>query len=155
VLRELKDKPVTELEPPWSPLSVCAIGFLLPAGGAVLTIMNLRRLHRLDLRQTRLMIGIVITILIVGNAALFLSAPVGANGIPHVDPEAMNLIGFGTALASLVAQRTAFRQWRAAHLRERTSSWLRALGIAAICMAGVFAVSLGLYLLLARVSYAS
>ncbi|HEY8685767.1 MAG TPA: hypothetical protein VIO57_09190 [Chloroflexota bacterium] len=116
---------------PWSPLRVSLITLILPAGGAVLTIRNLQRLHTIDPQKARELIIASIGVFAVGIVILLLLNPASARG-QGVNGDATGVLGGGMAIVSYVVQRTAFRSWREANGTVRTGSWLPALGLAAV-----------------------
>ena len=120
----------TEIRPPWSPLSVTLITLVLPAGGAVVTVLNLRRLRQLDAKRTRQLTIVLLLVFAVGLTVLALLARHGANSTPNLDSSTVTLLSLGVGGASYVAQRPAFRAWRATNGRQATSSWLGAAGMA-------------------------
>jgi hypothetical protein len=111
---------------------VTIIAFLLPPGGAVVTIWNLHRFSQLDSVRTRQLTIAVIGIFALGFALLLGLATPTANGVPAIDANASSILSVGIALACFVAQRSAYRMWRARNLRTRTSSWLGAFGWAVV-----------------------
>ena len=125
---------------PWSPLSVSLIAFLLPPGGLALTVWNLRRLQVLDGKMARQLTIAVTVICVVGLTLLTALSPPGPNGSPQPSAEAAGVLSIGVAFASYAVQRNPFGAWRLSHLSMRTSSWLAALGLAALYSLPVYLV---------------
>ncbi len=134
-----------EARPPWSPLSVAIIAFLLPAGGAMLTIRNLQRLGQLDQRAARELIAVVLLVCAVGYALLISYATKNANGFLQPDAGASAVLPFGFGLACFSAQRRPFRQWRSVNPSTRTSSWTGGIGVALVYMLLTLVVVLPIY----------
>ena len=132
---------------PWSPMMVSLIALFLPAGGAVLTVLNLQRLKEIDTATARLLAGVAVAVFIVGLASLFAGARRGASGGPQIDSTAATLLSFGVAVASYGVQRLPFRHWRVANTSSRTSSWLSGIGIAAVYQVVVVALAVPLVLI--------
>ena len=116
---------------PWSPLSVSLITLLLPAGGAVLTIRNLQRLHTIDAEKARELIVASVAVFAAGIVILLLLDPSRSGG-RGVNGDTTGILGGGMAIVSYVVQRTAFRSWRREHAADTTGSWLPAIGTAAL-----------------------
>lgn len=127
-------RPETELRPPWSALSVSLISLILPAGGAILTIANLYRLRELDATTARRLTIAAYLVLALGYTGLLLSTSYKASGglLQTADAGGGTVLSFGVSIASYVVQRRAFRQWKQSHQRARTSSWVGAVGRAAV-----------------------
>jgi hypothetical protein len=124
-----------EMRPPWSPVAISIISFLFPAGGAVLTIQNLRRLRQLDAPTARQMTYAIVGIFALGFGLLLLLAGGGTKGklgVNSIDPNAATALSIGIAAASYVVQRLPFRSWRTSNAQTRTSPWLGALGMAVL-----------------------
>jgi hypothetical protein len=122
--------PATDTRPPWSPLSVFIITFIMPAGGAVLTIRNLQRLRLVDARQAREWIIATVVVLALGYTGLLLATKPGPKDtLPRLDSVSA-LISCGLATASYLVLRSPYRAWRSQHAGARTSSPIPALGIA-------------------------
>lgn len=111
---------------PWSPLSVSLITFLLPAGGAVLTVHNLARLRETDSAGVRRESIAVVLLYAFGFALILTTAPIQADGIPQLDSGTYSVIQFGLAIAAYIAQRVPFRMWTEKHARQ-TSAWTSAV----------------------------
>lgn len=107
---------------PWSPLSVAVISFILPAGGAVLTLHNLRRLHILDEAQMRPFTIGVILVYAFGMSILLALGPTQASGTPQLDPDAYSVVQFGFAAAAYLVQRAPYRLWHKSNV-GRPGSW--------------------------------
>lgn len=120
----------SESRPPWSLISVTIITLLLPAGGAVVTVLNLHRLGRVDAKVLRQRIALVLSVLVLGFTILFSVLGTKGGTIPAPDPVATTILSVGIAWASYIAQQTSFRAWRSTHSQEGTSPWLYALGLA-------------------------
>lgn len=118
--------------PPWSPILVTALAFLLPPGGAILTVWNLHRLGELD-RPTavRALIALV-AVLSVGFVVLAIASLRAGGAGGGIDANASTIISVGIAAASYLAQRRPYRTWRASHARTRTSSLLAGIGYAVL-----------------------
>jgi hypothetical protein len=116
---------------PWSPLSVSVIALLLPAGGAILTIRNLQRLHSIDAEKARELIIASVGVFAVGIVILLLLAPLGTSG-PSTSGDTTAVLGGGMAVVSYLVQRPAFRAWRLEHRTTRTGSWMAAVGTATL-----------------------
>jgi hypothetical protein len=107
---------------PWSPLSVSLITFILPAGGAVLTIQNLARLQIVNsLTARRQAVGVVL-LYGLGFAIILALAPVQADGVPRLDAGTYSVVQFGFAAAAYLVQRGPFRAW-VAKQTSGTSHW--------------------------------
>lgn len=106
---------------PWSPLSVSIITFLLPAGGAVLTVQNLARLREGDPPRLRWQTAGVVVIYAVGLAIILALAPIQA-GVPRLDDGTYTIIQVGFAIAAYAVQRAPFRAW-ALRQASGTSAW--------------------------------
>jgi len=61
---------------------------------------------------------------------------------------ASTVLSLGVALASYAVQRSAFREWRTKNTGEQTSSWVSALGFAALYSAIWILVVLPIYVIL-------
>lgn len=131
---------------PWTALGVGLITLLLPAGGALLTIQNLRYLGQIDPREARRLTLAAIAIFAVGLSVLLLFATPTKNGVPQVDSNSALVLSLGTALASYAVQRAPFQKWRIANTGVRTSWWLMGLGIAVLYQ--VFVVLVAVIVLL-------
>jgi hypothetical protein len=107
---------------------VTIIAFLLPAGGAVVTVWNLHRFSQLDSVRTRHLTIAVVAVFAFGIATLLGLTPVKANSAPAIDANASSILSVGVAIACFVTQRSAYRSWRAQNARTRTSPWPSALG---------------------------
>ncbi|HLJ65916.1 MAG TPA: hypothetical protein VKX16_00980 [Chloroflexota bacterium] len=117
---------------PWTPLSVALIAFILPAGGAILTIRNLERLRQFDARVARQLSIAVVVLFAVGLTVLISSAPRTTSGMLQPDATATSILQFGVAAGSYLVQRAPFRAWRLANQRNRTSPWIGGAGLAAL-----------------------
>lgn len=117
---------------PWSPVGVCIIAFILPPGGAVLTIWNLQRLGQLNATTARQLMLVVMSLFALGYALLLSLTPVKSGSVPQFDASAARLINFGTAIASYLVQRPRFIEWRVSHKRDRSGSVASAVGIAVV-----------------------
>jgi hypothetical protein len=111
---------------------VTIIAFLLPAGGAVITVWNLHRFSQLDSVRARHLTIAVIAVFALGLALLLGLAPPSAGGMPTVDANASSVLSIGIALACFVAQRPAYRVWRERNTRTQTSRWFGAFGWAVV-----------------------
>lgn len=140
VSKNMATRAPLETRPPWSPLSVTLITFLLPAGGAILTVWNLHRLSEFDRRYATRLTMSVIVLFVIGISALYLTATPVSQGMPTLNATGLGVLSFGVAFASYIVQRAAFQKWRTAHQRDRTSSWLPAAGLA---LAYTIIISLG------------
>ncbi|GAC1443017.1 MAG: hypothetical protein NVSMB52_00880 [Chloroflexota bacterium] len=118
--------------PPWSPLSVSLITFLLPAGGAILTVRNLHRLKQINEADSRRLMAAVTGVCILGYVLMFSFVPHGTKFLQQPDSNAAAFLSCGIALASYAVQRLPFRSWRSENLRARTSAWLPGIGLAAM-----------------------
>jgi hypothetical protein len=123
-----------EARPPWSILSVTLIAFLLPpgVGGAILTVLNLRRMGQVDDTLTRRLVIALIAVFVVGFAALVALGKPGPQGIRSPDPTSYTLLQVGVAFACFSVQREAFRGWRVAHETAVTSPWASAIIVALV-----------------------
>lgn len=104
------------------------IAFLLPAGGAVVTVWNLHRFSQLDSGRARHLAIAVVVVFALGIALLLGLTPRKANGVPITDANASSVLSFGVALACFVTQRSPYRSWRAQNVQARTSPWPGAFG---------------------------
>lgn len=114
---------------PWSPFTVSVITLLLPAGGAVLTVWNLRRLDQLDRESALRLGGAVLLVFALGTTALLVISGTRTQPNPQIGADASTVISIGVAVASYVVLRAPFRTWRS-RARARPDSWLRAVGYA-------------------------
>lgn len=144
-----------ESRAPWSPLSVAAIALFLPPGAALLTILNLRRLHTIDGALARQLSVAVIVIFALGSAILIsLSFPkLGQGG--SIDSNASPVLPLGVALASYLSQQPSFRAWRQANRRAPTSSAFSALALALLYSLIWVAIALPLLLIVVGLEYAT
>ncbi|GAC1402879.1 MAG: hypothetical protein NVSMB52_16830 [Chloroflexota bacterium] len=133
--------------PPWSPLSVSLIAFLLPAGGAILTIRNLHRLKQINDIDARRLIVTVSGVCIIGYVLMFSFVPHGAKFLQQPDSNAAALLSCGIALASYAVQRLPFRSWRSENARTKTSAWLPGIGLAALYQFGTLIATVLLVLI--------
>jgi hypothetical protein len=122
--------------PPWSPLSVALIAFLLPAGGIVVTIQNMYRLQVLDRAQAYRMAVGAMCIVAVGLGIILGIAPTDKSGQPIPPSGAELILSIAAAALAIAAHRGPFERWRSAHRVEATASWLRAAGWALLYTAG-------------------
>ena len=129
--------------PPWSPISVSIISFVLPAGGAILTIANLHRLKVLDAQSAQRTTAIAYIVLALGYTGLLLSAShKGSTGIfATSDAGGSTVLSVGVAIVSFLVQRDPFRAWRKSHEQVRTSPWLGGVGRALIYTVIAFAIA--------------
>ncbi|MBV9282289.1 MAG: hypothetical protein JOZ41_19580 [Chloroflexi bacterium] len=107
------------------------IALLLPAGGTVVTILNLQRMSQLTTRMARQLAVAAILIIAIGFLILILLAGQDTSELP-ADSGTLFIITVGVALASFMAQRAPFRAWLAGHRGTRVSSWYGALGLAIV-----------------------
>jgi hypothetical protein len=121
---------VESARPPWSLLSVTMIAFFLPVGGAIVTVLNLRRMNILDARQARQLVIAVVTLCALGLAVLLAAADRRTGAVPQIDSTAESVLSVGVALSSYLAQRGPYLQWRGTDGPRPTSPWLRAAGTA-------------------------
>lgn len=119
-VRSLLDR--TKSNAPWSPLSVAVITFILPAGGAVLTVHNLARIQGGDNSQVRRQTVGIVLLFALGLAIILALAPVQSNGAPRLDTDTYTVVQFGVAVAAYVVQRAPFRAWHQSHV-VRPSAW--------------------------------
>lgn len=117
---------------PWSPLTVALISFLLPAGGAVLTIRNMARLQQIDRTTVTELTVVTMAVFAIGFTALLVAGQPDPTKPASLDANVSAVLSFGTAVASYAVQRPAFVVWRRSHVRIRTGPWFRALGMALI-----------------------
>jgi hypothetical protein len=96
------------------------------------TVLNLQRLGQINGELARKLLVSLIVVFSIGTAALFLLSQRGANGVPQPDANATTVLDVGVAVASYIAQREAFRTWRASHRQAGMSSWFGALGVAVV-----------------------
>jgi hypothetical protein len=115
-------------------MSVSLISLVLPAGGAILTIANLYRLRQIDAEAAKRLTLAAYVIVALGYAGLLLSTPYKASGglLQSADAGGGTVLSFGVFVASYIVQRAPFRTWRKSHERTPTSSWLAAVGRAAV-----------------------
>lgn len=107
---------------PWSPLSVSLITFILPAGGAVLTIQNLARMQIVNSQKARRQTMGIVLLYALGFAVILAVAPVQADGVPRLDAGTYSVIQFGFAFAAYAVQRGPFRAW-IVNQASGTSAW--------------------------------
>lgn len=115
---------------PWSVITVSVISFLLPPGGALLTVRNLARLRESERRRVGELTAAVFALYAFGfTVLLLLVAPNGGQPAP-LAPGVSLVLSFGTALASYAVLQRPYLEWRNAHRTARLSSWVSALGSA-------------------------
>ncbi|MGH2447971.1 MAG: hypothetical protein ACRDFS_05145 [Chloroflexota bacterium] len=136
---------------PWSLLSITLISFLLPAGGAILTVHNLQRLRQIDQRRVRVLSTAIVVIFAAGLATLMLVTPIGKDGLPHLDPLVQMVLAAGIPLACYLAQRQPYIAWRVGHPNQRPNPWFRAFLSAIWYEAWVLAASIGAFLVLSSI----
>jgi len=153
VQRRLSNYLEGELRPPWSPLGVAGITLLLPPGGAILTVLNLRRLNELDAALTRQLIAAVIAVFALGSATLLVLTMPRPGTVGAADSSASSILSVGIALASYLAQRSSFLRWRVSHTRARTSSLLSAVGVALVSTLVWIVIAVPLYALIIGLQY--
>lgn len=142
----------TDKRPPWSPVSVTLMTFLLPAGGAVLTILNLRRLGEVPEPHSRRLVSAAVGLFALGYCTLIALAQTGAR-TDRLDSNAVVVLSVGVALASFLAQRSAYRTWSTSHSRSRTGSWRGAFGVAVIYQLVTVLVSVPVYLVVVAIVF--
>lgn len=129
---------------PWSVITVSVIAFLLPPGGALLTVRNLARLRESDRRRAGELTAVVFALYAAGfTVLLLLVAPHGGDPAP-LAPEVSLVLSIGTALASYLALQRPYQEWRTAHRTAKPASVLSALITAVLY---TFAISLAVTLI--------
>lgn len=134
---------------PWTPVCVALIAFLLPAGGAVLTVRNMARLQQIDQTRVRELVAAAIGVFAIGFTALLVLAQPNPAKPEALSTNASAVLSLGTAVASYVVQRSPYMAWRRVHERQRTGGWLRALWLAVLFTLVTLAVVLVLRLAIA------
>lgn len=130
--REAPSRPVPprSTEPvPWSTLGVVIVSLLLPAGGAILTITNLHRLHQIERMPARRQTIALLAVFAIGYSILLALTPMNSAGSQSIDGTASLILSIGVGAASYLALRRPFQTWRS-RSTTRTAPWLKALGIA-------------------------
>jgi hypothetical protein len=124
------------------------ITFILPAGGAILTITNLYRLRQLDARSARRLTIAAYIVIALGYTGLFLSTPFkgSTNLLQSPDASGSTILSVGMGIASYFVQRVPYRDWRKTHESVLTSSWLGGAGRAVVYALITFAVVVPFFL---------
>ena len=91
-----------------------------------MTIQNLQRLGELDAATARRLAYAAIAVFSIGLAALIYASG-GGSLAKQPDTTSSILIDAGTAIASYLAQRSAYQSWRERHAAEKTSKWVSVL----------------------------
>lgn len=110
------------------------VAFLLPpgVGGAILTVLNLRRMGEIDDTLTRRLVIALVGVFVLGFGALVALGKPGPQGIRTPDPTSYTLLQVGVAFACYSVQREAFRQWRSSNEKSMTSPWVSAIIVALV-----------------------
>jgi fatty acid desaturase len=139
---------------PWSLAVVTLLAFFLPAGGAAVTMQNMRRLGQVDERRSRELTVATILVFAAGYAALLLVGAPDPSGRPTVSSSATVVLSLGTAAAAFLYQRHGFVSWRQGHPQERSGPWYQAVAWALIYELLTFVVTVPVSLLLTVVTSA-
>lgn len=115
--------------PPWSPLVVTVIAFLLPPGGAILAVRSMARI-RGEQDSGRALREVVATVVVftIGLTILATTAQSRGGDMPKVSPGASTVITVGTAVACYLILRPAYAEWRGKNPSQPPGSLLSAVG---------------------------
>jgi hypothetical protein len=124
------------------------MAFILPAGGAILTITNLYRLRQLDASSAKRLTIAAYIVIALGYTALFLATPLKTttNVLQSPDASGSTILSVGMGLVSYLVQRIPYRDWRKRHAQVRTSSWLGGAGRAIVYALITFAAVVPFFL---------
>jgi hypothetical protein len=138
---------------PWSPLTLSFIAVFLPAGAAVLTVLNIARMQPVRPPQVRRLALATMSVFAVGLTALFLlSAPTPSHQ-PGLNSGVSLVLSLGTAVASYVAQRAPYRAWRISRPSARTSGTLSAIAWAAVYTVATALIALAVFVIVALAAH--
>lgn len=139
--------------PPWSPFSISVISLILPAGGAVLTVLNIARMQTVRPRHVRELALATMVVFAIGLTILFTLATPAPGRQPTLDSGVSLVLSVGTAVASYVAQREPRARWRRQHPNARSSSVLTAVAWSCIYTLATALLAVPLRLIIALIAY--
>ena len=151
-MRQPAVTPSATESPPWSILVVTLITFLLPAGGAILTIRNLARLGSLGLSEAKTSSWILVAVFGAGTGILLSLSPVDREGLPRPDPNMTSAVYLAITFAAYLVQRRPYMTWRIQNRQHRQEWWVKGFGIALVYQIFAVVAAVPIYVLAVTIS---